>query len=428
MKELDQIPTVVKIAAVTLTAGYLIGKSLKVLKNKQKKPSLITNEYEQTNEIDFLIKPRYYIKPSATPSNPPYTPRVFSGKEIRTLYNIPIVKSGPGIRQVVIAIIIAYKSTTIQRDLNTYWSNKTYGPGLGTIPAPIISTYTFPGATTNTSWNVETSLDVQMVAVANPYAKIWVVEAATPSLVDITKAVKYATTTLRADIISCSFGVDEALVPTYPDITAPTPTNQNTCFFVASGDTACARSWPALSPHVTSVGGTTVDYTPANQVRFAEYTWQDAGCGISTIVPKPSYQTSVNKTPFRSGPDLSLMANPNTCAAIFSNGKWLGVGGTSLACPLLAGIVSLATQSRTNLKKKALTTIQFTGKPISSNHLQKYLYQNIYTNPTLKNQCLKDIELGTDGNLVATPGWDLVTGLGSVNANNLVNVLTKNMA
>ena len=120
---------------------------------------------------------------------------------------------------------------------------------------------------------------------------------------------------------------------------------------------------------------------------------------------------------------------------IVYNGKWSSIGGTSVSCPLFAGILSLANQQRFNLGKFPLTTV-YTQTPTTNTipvtipltNIQNFLYKTIYTDTTLKKNCLYDIIGGTDGIYEAGTGYDIATGLGSPNVINLCNALAITLA
>ncbi|MFI1789709.1 hypothetical protein ACH40D_14820 [Streptomyces olivaceoviridis] len=69
-------------------------------------------------------------------------------------------------------------------------------------------------------------------------------------------------------------------------------------FTFASGDNAGVTQYPAASPYVTAVGGTTL--TRAQNPRgWAESAGNGTGCGCSLFAPKPAFQhdtTSANRT------------------------------------------------------------------------------------------------------------------------------------
>jgi subtilase family serine protease len=397
----------------------------------------INSELEIKNKINYHYNLTNNIITNTTTNTNHIIPfSNFNGSQLLNIYNIPtVVPTNSTTRKVIIAIIIAYRCPTIQSDLNMYWQSVVnFGPN---STPPIINIYTQPGASVNSSWNKETCLDVQMIATTNPNAKIWVVEAKSASVSDLTNAIQYATTTLNADIISCSWGgSDPKTLVNNTVFINPSNQSKYKCYCFSSGDNNSVN-WPAVLSNVISVGGSTLVWnpTPNNISNHSEYTWPSAGCGYSTSVTKPTYQSSVNNNKYRAIPDISLVANQNTGINIVYNGKWSSIGGTSVSCPLFAGILSLANQQRFNLGKFPLTTV-YTQTPTTNTipvtipltNIQNFLYKTIYTDTTLKKNCLYDIIGGTDGIYEAGTGYDIATGLGSPNVINLCNALAITLA
>lgn len=362
-----------------------------------------------------------------------FPPTTFSGSQILNLYAIPKIPVTSR-RQVRIAVVIAYHCPTLISDLNTYWKSAiNFGP---TSSPPSVRVYTFPGARVNNDWSVEESLDLQMVATVNPNALIYVVEARSDSNTDLNAAIQYATNTFNADVISCSWGGDDTstLISSNTLFTNPSNPAYSKCFCASSGDSNSV-CWPAVLSNVMAVGGSTLVWnpTPTNPSARTEYTWTTAGSGYSTSVARPSYQNAVHNKPYRAIPDISLVANPNTGVYVVCNGKWYAVGGTSLSCPIFAGILSIANQQRFNANMNPLTTV-YTNTPTSNTqpppsgvpkkHVQSILYQSIYSTPSLRQSCLTDITIGANGQYSAGNGYDIATGLGSPNVTQLCNALS----
>ena len=390
---------------------------IRVLNSVSRKKSKTMNYHYKTNTV--------LSKKLDLPNVP------FNGSQLLTLYNIPRVEVKLGKRQVSIAVIIAYHSPNLQNDLNIYWK---YNFG-SSIPVPIINQVNLSNNPNNidNGWSVEECLDIQMIATMNPYAKISVIEANSSYDNDLNTAILYATNTLNADIISCSWGCDDtrALISSNNAFVNPMNASQYKCFCVSSGDNNSV-SWPSVLSNVISVGGSSLyaNTTPIKANARTEYTWGSAGCGYSTSVQKPLYQNTVNNTTYRAIPDISLVANPSTGVRIVANGNWIQLGGTSVSCPLFAGILSIANQIRFNLGKNPLTTV-YTPKPaintqpssIPLTNIQAFLYKNMFN-----NGCFMDITQGIDGKYVAKKGYDVATGLGSPNVTQLCNILASQIA
>jgi len=373
----------------------------------------------------------YYINSFAINPNPSVPSMILSGAQIKSLYNVPTVVAS-STRKVKIAIVIAYRYpiATLQSDLKMYWqSYSNFGP---TSNPPTVNVYTMPGATINADWNMEEALDIQMVCTMNPNSTIWVIEAKSSSITDLLNAVTYASQTIKADVISMSWGTnDSSLLGSYNSIFS----NTSQCYCVSSGDTNNA-SWPATSSNVLAVGGTTLLWNPSSSNLRTEFTWTGTGSGYSSSSLQPTYQSNISSISHTADvgrviPDLSLTANPNNGVYIVYNGKWYALGGTSVSCPIFAGILSLANQLRFNANKVALTTV---FNSTITNNLQNYLYKTIYPNVTKYRNCFNDITIGSHNGSSTTSnssltinnaltGYDITTGIGSPNCANLCNEL-----
>jgi subtilase family serine protease len=407
----------------------LLQEKSKLLQENIELQELINEKNIQENRDYQEITYHHFLQNNIEPHAP--APKIpassFNGIQLLRLYNIPTVVPLNSItRKSKIAIIIAYTHKNIKSDLNTYWrSLGNFGPS---SRPPNINIYTFPGAISNSGWNLEECLDVQMIATVNPNADISVVETKSSSLEDISNGIKYATQTLNVDVISMSFGANDTNFFLNSNSLFSNPSNSENykCFCASSGDNN-AVCWPSVSSNVLAIGGTSLIWSPKINLPYSriEYTWEKAGCGYSNTITKPKYQNNINtKNNYRVIPDISLVANPTTGVKIVYNGRWYTIGGTSVSCPLFAGILSLANQQRFNIQKKPLTSV-FTGEPVTNVH--NHLYNTIYNNSTLRNICLTDVMLGNDGIYSAGIGYDVATGVGTPNATSLCNVLTNNV-
>jgi len=406
---------------------------------------VFTNIYKKpiinTNNLNEIPTAKTFLKLFGTPdlttnSTISFPPQYFSGIQIKNLYNVPTVVANS--KKVTIAVIVAYTYPNLKEDLKIYWQNPiNFGPSSN---PPNINIYTMNGATTDIGWAQEECLDVQMVCTINPNANIWVVEAKSSRLSDLIIALNYANSTIKADVISMSWGLDEvSQLNPYNNYF----TNTSICYCAASGDYNIV-SWPATSSNCIAVGGTSLIWSPNNSPQRTEYPWNSAGCGYSKIIAQPNYQYDINSITHKNRviPDLSLIGDVNTSAYTVYNGNWYGVGGTSVGTPIFAGILSLANQLRFNAGKSALTTVYNTSPNSTTNsiykapinHVQTYLYKTIYTNQNNYTRAFYDIISGSNigsigGNSNGTTTYnadakfDITTGLGSPNATYLCNSL-----
>lgn len=116
---------------------------------------------------------------------------------------------------------------------------------------------------------------------------------------------------------------------------------------------------PADAPHGTAVGGTSM--TPGPAGTYASETWWDGsaaapptgqgGFGTSRFFTRPSWQNGLVSSPNRSVPDLALPADPANGYLICQADAGgcpapLLFGGTSVATPIMAGIVAVMNQAQ----------------------------------------------------------------------------------
>jgi subtilase family serine protease len=249
----------------------------------------------------------------------------------------------------------------------------------------------------------EEALDVEWAHAIAPGANIDLIETTTDSDL-IGPVVQLAASLPGVSVVSMSFSGAEFSGESAFDSLYTTPAgHQGVTFFGSTGDTGQPGGYPAYSPNVVAVGGTTLSID-ANGDYLGETGWSGSGGGISQFEPQPPYQSGVvtQSTTQRTIPDVSFDADPDTGVAVydsFDNGTatpWVQVGGTSLACPCWAAIVAIADQDRT---LAGLGTLDGATQTLPK----------IYSLP---QSDFHDITSGNNG-FAAGPGYDLVTGRGS---------------
>jgi hypothetical protein len=268
-------------------------------------------------------------------------PDGYGPAQFRGAYGLPAAASSSQ----TIAIVTAYDSPNIEQDLRVYSE---------TFSLPVCSSQNgcfrkVNGAGTNAPlparnalWALETSLDVQVAHAVCSNCKLLLVEAASSSVTSLVAAVDTAAR-LGADVISNSWVVSEFRGETSLDRHFNRP---GIAITAASGDTGYGVNWPAASPYVTAVGGTTLDLDSSN-ARISESAWERGGSGCSAYEAKPGWQSD-SGCARRTVPDVAAVANPDTGAAVYDSygysGRrgWFKVGGTSLAAPIVAAIYALA--------------------------------------------------------------------------------------
>jgi len=268
---------------------------------------------------------------SSTPLSGSYTPVQF-----HTAYNLP--NRSANVSTPTIAIVDAYDSPTIETDLSAY--SQQFGlPACTTANGCFekVNEYGVQGSypASNSTWVNEISLDVEIAHAICQNCKIILVEANSDSGNDLFTAEETAVS-LHPNVISNSWGEDEFSGETAYDSYFNHP---GIAITVSSGDSGNVVEYPAASRFVTAVGGTTLTLNPDN-TRASETAWSDGGSGCSAYESKPSFQTDTGCSK-RTVVDVAADADPNTGAAVYIDGTWYQIGGTSLASPLIAGVYAL---------------------------------------------------------------------------------------
>jgi hypothetical protein len=313
-----------------------------------------------------------------------------------------------------IAIVDAFHDPNLSSDLATFdQANNLPGQTAAQV-AGLLTQVNQAGGQTNDGWAGEEALDVEWAHAAAPGAKIVVVEAASASLNDLMAAVNTARNIPGVSVVSMSWGGSEFAGETSYDSYFTTPAGHTPITFVAaSGDSGAygGAEWPASSPNVVAVGGTTLQVDTSGN-RLGERGWSGSGGGVSAYEPAPTYQAGVQFTGARTTPDVSLVADPRTGLATYvttpSNGQgsWQVYGGTSASAQIWAGLLADANQARAAAGKATLDTAT--------------------TLTTLYNAqgAFNDISSGFNG-YPATTGYDLVTGLGTPKVAGVINALVQ---
>jgi subtilase family serine protease len=309
-----------------------------------------------TNLTTALIKP-LYIKLTQALAYSEIEPKdLWKAYNTSTLYNRGINGSGVNIG------ILAFDGNPYI-DLQLKQFDKIYDlpdpPIFKTVP---IGPYN-PNDGLLSGWALEISLDVEYVHVMAPSAGIilYVANIDFPLPAAIAKIVEDG----EVSVVSQSFGIPEiyvllGLIPlSYVQALLYEywlGSVSGITFIAASGDaggngynfflsTVGSQLLPASIPYVLSVGGTSLYVAGDSTLQTA---WSGQGIfgsstgGFSSIFPAPPYQGASG---FRMIPDVSALANPYTgVPVLYYDNKTYLVGGTSLAAPIVAGIIALAIQ------------------------------------------------------------------------------------
>ncbi|HEY1914337.1 MAG TPA: carboxypeptidase regulatory-like domain-containing protein [Streptosporangiaceae bacterium] len=255
------------------------------------------------------------------------------------------------------------------------------------------------------SWAEEQSLDVDMVSAICPNCHIILVQAKSASLTNLFDAEDEAVA-LGAKYVSNSWGSSgEASNEASYD---PYFNHPGVVITASAGDSGYGVHYPAASPYVTSIGGTSLTQDPGTARGWTESVWstsasEGTGSGCSAYEPKPAWQTDTGCTN-RTDNDVSADADPATGVAVYDSyeqGGWSEYGGTSVASPIIAATYALA------------------GLPEQSTYPAQYPYSAVAAGDT---SALNDVTTGANATscdptylCTAGPGYDGPTGLGTPN-------------
>ncbi len=382
--------------------------------------------------------------------------------QIQQAYNLgPLFSKGVTGKGQTIVIVDSYGSPTVRHDLGVF--DKQFGlpnpPSLKVIqPAGPVAKYR--PTSNREGWAGETELDVEWSHAMAPDANIVLVETptseneGTTGFPAIVKAETYVVDHHLGGVISQSFSATEQTFPSgkslfnlrgaYKDAAA-----KGVTVLAASGDSGAAdvkfnqttyylhpvTSWPDSDPLVTGVGGTQLRDTAKHGWRSV--VWNDTynvptqqyifgtkgpnplagGGGKSVIFSRPKYQKSVAGVTgaTRGVPDISMSGACNGAVDMYQSFKgqpagWYPTCGTSEATPLFAGVVALADQVAGHplgLINPALYKMSAMGKAAGIVDVTKG--NNTVSFP-------QGGKVHTVTGFSARPGYDLASGVGTVNA------------
>jgi len=326
----------------------------------------------------------------------------FSPIDFRKAYDVPPSLTGTGI---VLGVFqnTGYLTTDIT----------SFEDGYGLRRVPLENVYIGSKTPANQGNSGETALDLEMQVGIAPGATKMVCYIGDNGLATANKIAADNVANVVSSSLGYDDGTDQAEGQAYQQMAA-----QGQSYFVASGD---GGAWnggsqnPQDQQYVTSVGGSHLITNPDGMWN-SEPTWGGSGGGISPLWSLPWYQQGLNvaaiggSTTMRNGPDVSMPADN---VSFFFNGSWGGIGGTSCAAPLWAGITAVMDQQRAanGLGKLGLLNPAIYAIGAGAN----------YTND------FHDITAGNNANNVlgynAVPGYDLATGWGTPIVANLVTDL-----
>jgi subtilase family serine protease len=275
--------------------------------------------------------------------------------QLHTLYGLPaIVPAAQNQRPTgpVVAVVDAFNAANAQNDLTAY--RKQFGlpicegscftvVNVPPLPGSLPAFPPAPNSITGTTWADETALDLAMVSAACPNCKIVLVQAAGNDLDSLANADNVAAS-FKPVAISNSWGVLEAGNLSGIDAGAQAAFNHPGIAITADAGDLGAVQFPATSPYVTSVGGTSLTLDAASPRGYDESLWTSSPTGCSTMFAAPTWQTGAACGGARAGTDISILGDVTTGYAVYSTiqGGWIVLGGTSAGAPFIAGLYGAA--------------------------------------------------------------------------------------
>jgi subtilase family serine protease len=396
-------------AGTALAAAAALSGGSSALAMPQHHPARTASLPLQVQMIGRLPDGRAAVAQAAGPTG-------LSPRAIASVYSLTGLSpsSGAGEGQ-LIAIVDAYRDPHALADLNAF--NAQYGyPRMRDCkslsqPGPCFARGTPQGRpAANGGWALEESLDIEWAHAEAPAAKIVLVEAVNNEFPSLFGAVSYADS-IGATEVSMSWGGSEfGGEKAYDAVLA----HKGTFYTASSGDYGHGVQYPATSPKVIAVGGTTLAGCKGTSCRRfrRESAWSGSGGGASAVERVPHFQSSYHgrvagaatisalTNGKRGTPDVSFDANPSTGVSVYDSTRYLGqvgwftVGGTSVGAPNWAGILAAGASA---------------GKTAMAGR------EAIYGGASAAD--LRDITRGGNGGCrvacASGAGYDLVTGLGS---------------
>ncbi len=329
-------------------------------------------------------------------------------------------------------------------------------PGL---PIQMVSVGNYPGINED---SVEADLDLEWAGATARFAQLIYVYSD-----DAGYAATFAIDNNLAPVLSESFGLCEAQAVSNGmsllslEAEAQKANSMGITWLASSGDSGAAVcdpdapiashglavGIPASVPEVTAVGGTefnegSLTYWSASNGPYGgsalsyipEVSWNDtvangslaaSSGGLSAYYKKPTWQTGpgVPNDGARDVPDISLNASDvHDAYVVVTGGQAVGIGGTSASSPALAGILAVLNQFLVANKVQAKAGLGNINPKLynlaagTSGSIHDVIGGN---NIVPCQSGTQDCVNGSFG-YTAGKGYDLVTGLGSVDAYTLI--------
>jgi subtilase family serine protease len=367
--------------ALTILVGSQLGRGQQINKMKGQIPSGAVSRSTDVQAFDGNIKSE--------------KPLGLVPKLIHQHYKTSKYKHRGG---KTIAVVVPYHYAAAESDLRYF--SKQFKLHLCSSKKGCFQALSTTSVDAECAWPKEAALSLQWAHAMAPKAHLLLVEAKSNDAVDLFAAVRQASQRLKelgggqmimvwplCSDTSCEFA-DEVNYDQYF-------AEDGIVYFAATGDSdnGPVVSYPSTSPNVVAVGGT-LPGIGTDQ----ESGWSYTNGGDSMFEPKPVFQKNIQNTSdtWRSTPDIATNALPvavyytSSCPSVPS-GWQAGLGGTSAATPIAAGMANAAGfNNRSSLME----------------------LQNIYANRKNPNRIRDIIDAGSPAN-PCSEGYDKTTGVGA---------------
>ncbi len=283
----------------------------------------------------------------AAAAQPP--PQAYSPAVLQEAYGLTSAAAQVPASAETVAIVDAYNDPDAGSDLSAYRAQ--YGLGACTVAGGCLKIVNqlgnaspLPKADSSGAWELEESLDLDMVSATCPQCHILLIEAKSSSITDLATAERYAT--LKANVVSNSWGSGAEF--TGERVFDAQFYRPGVAITVAAGDAGYGTQYPAAVPFVTAVGGTSLQRATTSSPG-SQSAWSGSGAGCSVLEPRPSWQNAPAGCLNRTANDVSADADPDPGVAVYDSASyhgeplgWTALGGTSAATAIIASTYALA--------------------------------------------------------------------------------------
>jgi hypothetical protein len=298
-------------------------------------------------------------RPAVTVTKP--YPGYLTPERLHAAYALPDATASSALQ--TIAVVDAFNDPTAEADLGVY--DKQFGLPACTTANGCFRKVNESGAATplpskQGEWAGEISIDVQMAHAICPDCRVLLVEASSEEFSDLGTAVDTAVA-LGATEVSNSYAATEERADTslersyydHPGVVVAASSGDCGYFNKTCPGDPRGANFPADSPHVLAVGGTSLSEA---QATWTSTVWSEGGSGCSKVFDAASWQSALPEFAAtacgsgRSVADVAAVGDPETGVDVYDstpegNGNptgWGVWGGTSVSSPIVAAEFALA--------------------------------------------------------------------------------------